>query len=90
MSEPRKSAHTQWMASQRASSEVPLRYRGSETRKAHPLYTTAASEYGKRPQAAEEKPTVYNPTTSKFSTLYGTGGMYRNNGLNTAIDRTRV
>jgi len=55
----------------------------------HPLYRTSGASYGSRPPALPELPTVYFGNSHTFSNTFA-GGMYRDNGLNTALNKSRV
>ncbi|CAI9615324.1 unnamed protein product [Staurois parvus] len=54
------------------------------------LFKTTSSEYGALRPTYEMAPCYHYPVSQKFSEHLGTCGMYRNNSLNTAVDRSRV
>ena len=54
----------------------------------HPMYITTASEYGKH-NPTKETSSVRRGKPSKFAKQF-TGGMWRDNGLNTSIDKTFI
>ncbi|XP_028679580.1 piercer of microtubule wall 2 protein [Erpetoichthys calabaricus] len=56
----------------------------------NPLYKTTSHDYGFLPPTYESSPCVYNPVYMEFSAHLGTCGMYRNNSLNTVVDKSRV
>ncbi|XP_078734104.1 piercer of microtubule wall 1 protein [Lampetra fluviatilis] len=56
----------------------------------HPVYRTSNQAYGRRAPTVHEMPTVFRGRSQDFSTHLGQCGMYRNRGLNTAVDRSVV
>ncbi|XP_032829070.2 piercer of microtubule wall 1 protein [Petromyzon marinus] len=56
----------------------------------HPVYRTSNQAYGRRAPTVHEMPTVFRGRSQDFSTHLGQCGMYRNRGLNTAVDRSSV
>ena len=59
-----------------------------EKPKMHPMYITTGSEYGKH-NPTKETSSVRRGKPSKFAKQF-TGGMWRDNGLNTSIDKTFI
>ncbi|NXJ06418.1 CI116 protein, partial [Odontophorus gujanensis] len=56
----------------------------------HPLYRTSNQEYGRRAPTAHELPFSFHVTSHAFSDALARCGMYRNDGLNTALEKSRV
>ncbi|KAM8839502.1 piercer of microtubule wall 2 protein [Synchiropus picturatus] len=54
------------------------------------LYRTSSNEYGRLPSTADTAPTTYRPKSYKFSKDLARCGMYQENSLNTAIDKSKV
>ncbi len=69
-----------------------LRYEAWKNRqsKAHPLYATASSEYGKVPRGVQHE--IQPPAHGKgggFSSTFAGGGATRSSGLTTAVTKHR-
>jgi len=55
----------------------------------HPLYRTSGQTYGYRPPAIQEMPNKYFGNSHTFTNTFA-GGMHRDFGLNTSIQRNKV
>ncbi|XP_035197543.1 UPF0691 protein C9orf116 homolog [Oxyura jamaicensis] len=78
-----------------APADSDPRYRGSlqhpaGSRQPHPLYRTSSQAYGSRAPTVHEMPTTLHVTSHAFSNTLAQYGMYRNNGLNTYLDKSHV
>ncbi|KAI3379732.1 hypothetical protein SNEBB_004385 [Seison nebaliae] len=58
--------------------------------KEHVLYRTTNSDYGRNKPNVHTMPNIYHSKSSKFTEHLGICGMPRNQGLNTALDKSRV
>uniref|UniRef100_A0A8C9WKZ3 Piercer of microtubule wall 1 n=1 Tax=Scleropages formosus TaxID=113540 RepID=A0A8C9WKZ3_SCLFO len=56
----------------------------------HPLYQTTNETYGSKKPTIHEMPTIFKGRNRKFSEHSLKRGMYRDNGFNTALDKTKV
>lgn len=65
-------------------------YRGYGQPEPHPLYRTTNQEYGRRAPTVYEVPVSYHVTSHAFSDSLAQRGMYRNDGLNTSLEKSRV
>ncbi|KAM4665145.1 piercer of microtubule wall 1 protein [Discoglossus pictus] len=81
----------------RVSEDLPGKFnhpdwwqRGYRTKASHPLYRTTNQTYGSRPPTVHEMPTCFNSISDKFSETATKCGMYRNNSLNTYMDKCYV
>ncbi|XP_056395597.1 piercer of microtubule wall 1 protein [Hyla sarda] len=81
----------------RVQSDLPGRFQQPETwrggyrsRARNPLYRTTNQTYGSRPPTVHEMPTTFNGVSDKFSEAAIKCGMFRNNGLNTHIEKSYV
>ncbi|XP_009868397.1 PREDICTED: uncharacterized protein C15orf65 homolog [Apaloderma vittatum] len=63
---------------------------GSWTKPQVLLFKTTSSEYGAIPPISQMLPCTYHPVDQTFSKYLLTFGTFQDNGLNTAIDRSRV
>lgn len=54
------------------------------------LFRTTSSEYGAVRPSYEVAPCYHYPVSQQFSEHLGTCGMYRNNSLNTVVDKSKV
>ncbi|XP_010220051.1 PREDICTED: UPF0691 protein C9orf116 homolog [Tinamus guttatus] len=70
--------------------EHPARFQGYRKKEPHPLYRTSNQSYGSRAPTVHEMPTCYRITSHAFSSTLAPCGMYRDNGLNTHLDKSRV
>jgi len=58
------------------------------TKDPHPIYRTSNMVYGSRAPSVHTVPTTFKPRSQKFSTHLGGCGMYRNNSLNTYVEKS--
>ncbi|XP_077981042.1 piercer of microtubule wall 1 protein-like isoform X2 [Glandiceps talaboti] len=65
-------------------------FEGYEQKPQHPMYMTTNMTYGSKPPSVHTMPTSFHARTQKFSEPLGKCGMYRNKGLNTGMDVSRV
>eukprot|EP00118_Oscarella_pearsei_P029121 m.3719 g.3719 ORF g.3719 m.3719 type:complete len:103 (+) comp9724_c0_seq1:32-340(+) len=56
----------------------------------HPMYRTASSSYGNHCPNVHTVPTSFHGRSQKFSGHLGKSGMYRNQSLNTSLDKSKV
>ena len=56
----------------------------------HPLYQTSSNAYGEMHSTPASVPSTFHSKSMKFSQHLGVCGMYRNQSLNTAMDRSKV
>ncbi|KAM5145474.1 piercer of microtubule wall 1 protein [Mantella aurantiaca] len=63
---------------------------GYRTKPGNPLYRTTNQSYGSRPPTVHEMPTRFKGVSNKFSDAATKCGMYRDNGLNTHIEKSYV
>ncbi|XP_021269216.1 UPF0691 protein C9orf116 homolog [Numida meleagris] len=68
----------------------PSCFRGYGQPEPHPLYRTTNQEYGRRAPTVHEVPTSFHVISHAFSDTLGQCGMYRNDGLNTSLEKSRV
>ncbi|XP_077981051.1 piercer of microtubule wall 1 protein-like isoform X3 [Glandiceps talaboti] len=68
----------------------PEWFEGYEQKPQHPMYMTTNMTYGSKPPSVHTMPTSFHARTQKFSEPLGKCGMYRNKGLNTGMDVSRV
>ncbi|NWU83806.1 CI116 protein, partial [Onychorhynchus coronatus] len=54
----------------------------------HPRYRTTNQTYGSRAPTVYELPTCFHVISHKFSDHLGKAGMYRNNSLNTSLEKS--
>ncbi|XP_038230528.1 UPF0691 protein C9orf116 homolog [Dermochelys coriacea] len=80
----------------RVNDNLPARFnhpgwfRGYRTNEPHPRYRTTNQIYGSKAPTVHEMPTSFNITSHAFSKHLGKCGMYRNNGLNTYMEKSDV
>ncbi|XP_072026391.1 piercer of microtubule wall 1 protein-like [Amphiura filiformis] len=70
--------------------ENPDCFEGYQNKPQHPMYTTTAMVYGAKAPTVHTMPTSFHCKSQKFSEHLGTCGMYRNQGLNTSLDQSKV
>ncbi|XP_027043068.1 piercer of microtubule wall 1 protein isoform X2 [Pocillopora verrucosa] len=63
---------------------------GYKTKKQHPMYMTSGMEYGSHRPTVHTMPTSFHAKSQKFSEHLGTCGMYRDQSLNTSMDKSIV
>ncbi|KAJ7418511.1 hypothetical protein WISP_58866 [Willisornis vidua] len=69
----------------------PAFYRGyGQPAPSHPRYRTTNQTYGSRAPTVHELPTCFHVISHKFSDHLGPSGMYRNNSLNTSLEKSHV
>uniref|UniRef100_A0A8C4XMY5 Chromosome 9 open reading frame 116 n=1 Tax=Falco tinnunculus TaxID=100819 RepID=A0A8C4XMY5_FALTI len=56
----------------------------------HPRYRTSSQAYGSKAPTVHEVPTSFHVTSHTFSKTLAQCGMYRNNGLNTSLEKSHV
>ncbi|NWI55590.1 CI116 protein, partial [Calyptomena viridis] len=57
---------------------------------AHPRYRTTNQTYGSRAPTVHELPTSFHILSHKFSDTLGPTGMYKNDSLNTSLEKSHV
>ncbi|NXO03554.1 CI116 protein, partial [Rhinopomastus cyanomelas] len=65
-------------------------FRGYGQPQPHPLYRTSNQEYGRIAPTVHDVPTSYHTVPHSLSNTLERCGMYRDNGLNTALDKSYV
>ncbi|NXJ81637.1 CI116 protein, partial [Trogon melanurus] len=68
----------------------PACFRGYGKPEPHPRYRTSNQAYGSRAPTVHEVPTSFHVTSHAFSKTLAQGGPYRNNGLNTSLEKSHV
>ncbi|XP_018614466.1 piercer of microtubule wall 2 protein [Scleropages formosus] len=68
----------------------PQCFQGYSKTHVHPLYQTTNETYGSKKPTIHEMPTIFKGRNRKFSEHSLKRGMYRDNGFNTALDKTKV
>ncbi|XP_067164996.1 piercer of microtubule wall 1 protein [Apteryx mantelli] len=68
----------------------PARFQGYRKKEPHPLYRTSNQTYGSKAPTVHEMPTSYCAISHAFSDTLGLCGMYRDNGLNTYLEKSHV
>ncbi|KAL6459161.1 hypothetical protein MHYP_G00326330 [Metynnis hypsauchen] len=56
----------------------------------HPLYQTTNQVYGSKKPTVHEMPTTFHGSHRKFSEHILKSGMYRDNGFNTSLEKSRI
>jgi len=56
----------------------------------HPMYRTSNQKYGGMGPCAQTTPQTFHGISSKFSEHLNQSGMYRNQSLNTSLDKGNV
>ncbi|NXD74971.1 CI116 protein, partial [Halcyon senegalensis] len=70
--------------------QQPSCFRGYGEPRPHPRYRTTNQAYGSRAPTVHEVPTSFHVTSHAFSTTLAQGGMSRDNGLNTSLEKSHV
>jgi len=70
--------------------EHPEMFHGYGNKPQNPMYRTTNMTYGNKTPTVHTMPTTFRARSQKFSVHLGTCGMYRNKGLNTALDQSKV
>uniref|UniRef100_A0A8C3JKD5 CI116 protein n=1 Tax=Calidris pygmaea TaxID=425635 RepID=A0A8C3JKD5_9CHAR len=70
--------------------QQPACFRGYGKPEPHPLYRTTNQTYGSRAPTVHEVPTSFHVTSHAFSDTLGQCGMYKDNGLNTSLEKSHV
>jgi len=70
--------------------EHPEMFQGYGSTPQNPMYRTTNMAYGNKTPTVHTMPTTFRARSQKFSVHLGTCGMYRNQGLNTALDQSKV
>ncbi|XP_054249224.1 piercer of microtubule wall 1 protein [Indicator indicator] len=70
--------------------QQPSCFQGYGQPEPHPLYRTSNGEYGSRAPTVHEVPTSFHVTSHAFTDTLAQCGMYRDNGLNTCLEKSRV
>ncbi|XP_074527191.1 piercer of microtubule wall 2 protein [Halichoeres trimaculatus] len=68
----------------------PDSFKGYSQKKSNPLYRTSNQTYGSKKPTVHEMQTKFAGTSRQFSEAMLQTGMYRDNGLNTALDKSVV
>ncbi|XP_062855180.1 piercer of microtubule wall 1 protein [Trichomycterus rosablanca] len=80
----------------RVNNNLPKRFnnpdcfKGYSKRTVNPLYQTTNQTYGSRKPTVHEMPTTFNGSHRKFSEHILKSGMYRDNGFNTELEKSRI
>ncbi|XP_059685034.1 piercer of microtubule wall 1 protein [Gavia stellata] len=70
--------------------QQPACFRGYGKPEPHPRYRTTNQAYGSKAPTVHEVPTSFHVTSHAFSNTLAQCGMYRDNGLNTALEKSHV
>ncbi|XP_071960401.1 piercer of microtubule wall 1 protein-like [Antedon mediterranea] len=70
--------------------EHPECFQGYNTKSQNPMYRTTSMEIGSRSPTVHHMPNSFHARSQQFSVHLGTCGMYRNHGLNTSTDKSKV
>ncbi|XP_037535937.1 UPF0691 protein C9orf116 homolog [Nematolebias whitei] len=68
----------------------PECFHGYGLKVSNPLYRTSNQTYGSKKPTIHEMPTQFNAMSSHFSEAMLRGGMYRDHGFNTGIEKEKV
>ncbi|XP_067250604.1 piercer of microtubule wall 2 protein [Chanodichthys erythropterus] len=68
----------------------PECFRGYSQKMINPLYQTTNQTYGSKKPTVHEMPTTFKGSRRKFSEHLLKSGMYRENGFNTVLDKSRL
>ncbi|NXW86181.1 CI116 protein, partial [Alopecoenas beccarii] len=70
--------------------QQPGCFRGYGKPEPHPRFRTTSQAYGSKAPTVHEVPTSFHGTSHAFSKTLSQFGMYRDNGLNTALEKSHV
>ncbi|XP_071816516.1 piercer of microtubule wall 1 protein-like [Apostichopus japonicus] len=70
--------------------EHPESFQGYNNKAQHIMYITTNMKYGSKAPTVHTVPTSFHCKSQKFTEHLGKCGMYRNEGLNTALDQSKV
>ncbi|NWI63465.1 CI116 protein, partial [Todus mexicanus] len=70
--------------------QQPRCFQGYGEPQPHPRYRTTNQTYGSRAPTVHEVPTSFHVTPHTFSKVLAQGGMPRDNGLNTSLEKSCV
>ncbi|NXL58977.1 CI116 protein, partial [Chordeiles acutipennis] len=70
--------------------QQPACFRGYGKPEPHPRYRTTNQTYGSKAPTVHEVPTSFHVTSHTFSKTLAQCGMYRDNGLNTSLEKSYV
>uniref|UniRef100_A0A8D0BV87 Piercer of microtubule wall 1 n=1 Tax=Salvator merianae TaxID=96440 RepID=A0A8D0BV87_SALMN len=65
-------------------------FHGYRPKEPNPLFRTTNMDYGAKPPTVHEMPTCFHATPHSFTDRLVKFGMYRNNGINTALEKSDV
>nr|XP_055025007.1 piercer of microtubule wall 1 protein [Misgurnus anguillicaudatus] len=68
----------------------PEGFKGYSKKTTNPLYQTTNETYGSKKPTVHEMPTSFSGSSRKFSEHHLKSGMYRDNGFNTSLDKSRL
>ncbi|XP_065067120.1 piercer of microtubule wall 1 protein-like isoform X2 [Rhopilema esculentum] len=68
----------------------PDMFDGYNRKESHPMYRTSGSDYGAVSPTVHTMPSSFHAKSQTFTENLGKCGMYRNNSLNTAVDKSRA
>nr|XP_020650579.1 UPF0691 protein C9orf116 homolog [Pogona vitticeps] len=68
----------------------PGMFRGYRVKERNPLFWTTNMDYGRKPPTVHEMPTCFHTSPHAFSDTLIKFGMYRNNGINTFVEKSDV
>ncbi|XP_059114986.1 piercer of microtubule wall 1 protein [Peromyscus eremicus] len=80
----------------RVSEQLPVRFnnpgwfRGYRTNELVSMYRTSNQTYGSRAPTVHEMPTVFYPSSNKFSRECSASGMFLNNTFNVGLEKSVV
>lgn len=72
------------------TSEMKGRHLALWSKTQHPLYRTTSSDYGLRTQTSGTSRRAFYPKSQKFTEEIRKTGLFRDNSLNTTLDRSKV
>lgn len=70
--------------------EHPEMFEGYNNKPQHIMFITTNMTYGSKGPTVHTVPTSFHCKSQKFTEDLGKCGMYRNEGLNTALDKSKV